>query len=102
MPFAQETSLQDVFNYIKSATRGGQLPTGLWLRVDAATLRRTPGFMQREITLNLGGAPLATSLHLIANQLDMDAVLQDDGSIVFRPHADGQAPTRGSAKKKSR
>ncbi len=84
MPFSQETPLEDVIKYIKSATSSPDtLPDGLPIYVDPAGLQEAERTLQSPITLSLENLPLATSLKLILDQLDLAFQVQKEGFIMI-------------------
>jgi hypothetical protein len=71
MPFADETPLEDVIKYIRSATVSDELPQGIPIYIDPAGLQEADKTMLSPITLNLEGLPLALTLRLALKQLDL-------------------------------
>ena len=77
MPFAQETSLEDVIKYIKSTTTGPLLPEGLPIYVDPVGLQDAERTMTSPITFDVSQVPLRTSLRLILKQLGLTYRVRD-------------------------
>lgn len=100
MPFSNETPLEDVLKYIKSATappadaKGGDAnkpaPTEaatssaeLQIYVDPVGLQEAEKTVSSPITIHLEGVPLATSLELVLRQLGLAYYVQSDGILVI-------------------
>ena len=77
MPFATETPLEDVIRYIKNATTGPGLPSGIPIYVDPVGLTEAEMTMASPITLNLEGVTLKQSLKLLLKQLDLTYTVKD-------------------------
>ena len=65
MPFANETPLEDVLKYIKTASESPQLPDGIPIYVDPAGLTEAEKTMTSPVTIDLNGVSLKTTLRLI-------------------------------------
>jgi hypothetical protein len=76
MSFADETPLEDVLKYIKSATQGPN-DTGLPIYVDPEGLTRARKTMQSPVTLDLEGVPLKTTLRLLLKQIGLTYSIKD-------------------------
>ncbi len=82
MPFANETPLEDVIKYVRSATSDEQeFPDGIPVYVDPAGLQEADKTMQSPIALNLDGLPLSYTLRLILKQLDLDYHVEPEGLL---------------------
>jgi RNA polymerase sigma factor (sigma-70 family) len=77
MPFANETTLQDVIKYIKSATISPVLPEGIPVYIDPVGLQEEEKTMESTITLSLEGVPLQVSLRLVLKQLGLTYFVKD-------------------------
>ncbi len=77
MPFAQETALEEVLNYIKSKTITLQFPEGLPIYIDPVGLTEAEKTMSTPVTCSVNGPPLRTSLSLMLRQLDMTSEIHD-------------------------
>jgi hypothetical protein len=82
MPFYQETAIEDVIRYIKSATASPQLPEGLPIYVDPVSLASANKDESSPIRLSLEGIPLRRSLKLILEQVGQSYSVQDGLLIV--------------------
>jgi hypothetical protein len=69
MSFPNETPLEDVIKYIKSATSGPGV--GLQIYVDPAALEEVDKKMTSPVHIDLEGVPLKTTLYLILKQLNL-------------------------------
>ena len=76
MSFANETPLEDVLKYIKSATQGPN-DTGIPIYVDPAGLNEAEKTMTSPVTLNVEGLPLKLTLRLVVNQLGLTYAVRD-------------------------
>ncbi|HEU5117255.1 MAG TPA: hypothetical protein VFT74_11370, partial [Isosphaeraceae bacterium] len=92
MPFANETPLEDVIKYVKSATVSQELPEGIPIYVDPAGIQEADKTMQSPITLNLEGVSLKDSLKLLLKQLDL-AYTVKDGLMTITYIASKDQPT---------
>ena len=70
MSFPNETPLEDVLKYIKSATQG-PADTGLPIYVDPIGLNEAEKTMTSPVTLDLEGVPLRITLRLLLKQLGL-------------------------------
>jgi hypothetical protein len=70
MSFANETPLEDVLKYIKSATQGPN-DTGIPIYVDPVGLAEAEKTLTSPITMDLEGVPLKTTLRLMLKQLGL-------------------------------
>jgi hypothetical protein len=76
MSFANETPLEDVLKYIKSATQGPN-DAGIPIYVDPVGLQEAEKTMTSPITLDLEGVPLKTTLKLLLKQLGLTYTVKD-------------------------
>lgn len=81
MPFANETPLEDVLKYIRSATKSDDLPKGIPIYVDPYGLLEADRTLQSPITMDLEGVPLALTLRLALKQLDLDYEVLPEGLL---------------------
>jgi tetratricopeptide (TPR) repeat protein len=77
MPFQQETPLEEVIKYIKSATISPQLPDGIPIYVDPVGLQEAEKQMSSPVTLSLEGVPLKRSLKLLLKQLELTYTVKE-------------------------
>lgn len=77
MPFGNETPLEEVIKYIKTATTGTGLEQGIPIYVDPVGLSEAEKTMASPVTLNLDGVPLKKSLKLMLSQLDLTYTVKD-------------------------
>jgi RNA polymerase sigma factor (sigma-70 family) len=83
MNFANETPLEDVLKYIKSATTG---PTGkprIPIYVDPVSLQEAEKKMTSPVTIDLEGVPLKTTLTLLLRQLGLTYKVREGVLIVI-------------------
>jgi RNA polymerase sigma factor (sigma-70 family) len=71
MPFGNETPLEDVIKYIKTATAVEGLPAGLPVFVDPNGLQLSGRTMASPIVLEMEGVPLRQTLALVLRQLEL-------------------------------
>jgi hypothetical protein len=76
MSFANETPLEDVLKYIKSATQGPK-DNGIPIYVDPVGLDEAETTMNSPVTLDLEGVPLKTTLRLLLKQLGLTYTVKD-------------------------
>ena len=77
MPFANETPLEDVIKYIRNATTGPGLDSGIPIYVDPVGLNEAEKTMASPITLSLEGVALKQSLRLLLKQLELTYTVKD-------------------------
>jgi hypothetical protein len=70
MSFANETPLEDVLKYIKSATQGPN-DTGIPIYVDPVGLNEAEKTMTSPVSLDLEGVPLRITLRLLLKQIGL-------------------------------
>jgi RNA polymerase sigma factor (sigma-70 family) len=81
MAFANETPLDHVLKYIKSATtKPGQSPIPIY--VDPLGLQQAERSLNSTVMMNLDGVPLKTSLRLILKQLGLAYCIRDGVLII--------------------
>jgi hypothetical protein len=76
MSFANETALEDVLKYIKSATQGPN-DTGIPIYVDPVGLNEAQKTMTSPVSLDLEGVPLWITLRLVLKQLGLTYDVKD-------------------------
>jgi len=91
MSFANETPLEDVLKYIKSATQGPN-DTGIPIYVDPVGLNEAEKTMASQVTLDLEGVPLKTTLRLLLKQLGLTYTVKD-GLLTITSESSEDQPT---------
>ncbi len=91
MTFANETPLEDVLKYIKSATQGPN-DTGIPIYVDPVGLQEAEKTMTSPVTLDLEGVPLKTTLRLLLKQLGLTYTVKD-GLLTITSESSEDQPT---------
>ena len=91
MSFANETPLEDVLKYIKSATQGPN-DSGIPIYVDPVGLQEAEKTMTSPITLDLEGVPLKTTLRLMLKQLGLTYTVKD-GLLTITSESSDDQPT---------
>jgi hypothetical protein len=91
MSFANETPLEDVLKYIKSATQGPN-DTGIAIYVDPVGLNEAEKTLTSPVTLDLEGVPLKTTLRLLLKQLGMTYTVKD-GLLTITSESSEDQPT---------
>src|SRR5262249_43264094 len=76
MAFANETPLEDVLKYIKAASAGPN-DTGIPIYVAPAGLQEAGKTMTARVSLDVEGAPLKDSLHMLLRPLGLDFWVAD-------------------------
>jgi hypothetical protein len=76
MSFANETPLEDVLKYIKSATQGPN-DTGIPIYVDPLGLNEVEKTMTSPVTIDLEGVPLRITLRLLLKQLGLGCTIEE-------------------------
>jgi hypothetical protein len=82
MSFPNETPLEDVLKYIKSATAGPD-DTGIPIYVDPAGLDEAKTTVTAPVTLDIEGAPLKQSLRTLLRPLGLDYRVQRNGLLAI-------------------
>jgi len=80
MSFAKETPLDDILQYIKTATKAPGMPNGIPIYVDPVGLQEAEKSLTSTVTIDLEGVPLRRTLQLVLKQLGLH-YLVDDGMI---------------------
>ena len=91
MNFANETPLEDVLKYIKSATQGPN-DSGIPIYVDPVGLQEAEKTLTSPITLDLEGVPLKTTLRLMLKQLGLTYTVKD-GLLTITSESSQDQPT---------
>jgi tetratricopeptide (TPR) repeat protein len=91
MSFANETPLEDVLKYIKSATQGLN-DNGIPIYVDPVGLNEAEKTMTSPVTLDLEGVPLKTTLRLLLKQLGLTYTVKD-GLLTITSESSEDQPT---------
>ena len=91
MSFANETPLEDVLKYIKSATQGPN-DTGIPIYVDPVGLNEAEKTLTSPVTLDLEGVPLKTTLRLLLKQLGLTYTVKD-GLLTITSESSEDQPT---------
>jgi hypothetical protein len=91
MNFANETPLEDVLKYIKSATQGPN-DSGIPIYVDPVGLQEAEKTLTSPITLDLEGVPLKTTLRLLLKQLGLTYTVKD-GLLTITSASSEDQPT---------
>jgi RNA polymerase sigma factor (sigma-70 family) len=79
MPFARETTLEDIIKYIKASTQSPDLEDGIPIYLDLPKPRQED-LLKGVVTMSLKNVPLKTTLRLMLKQLDL-AYLVKDGLV---------------------
>jgi RNA polymerase sigma factor (sigma-70 family) len=91
MSFANETPLEDVLKYIKSATQSRN-DTGIPIYVDPVGLNEAEKTMTSPVQLDLEGVPLKTTLRLLLKQLGLTYWVKD-GLLMITSESSEDSPT---------
>jgi tetratricopeptide (TPR) repeat protein len=91
MAFPNETPLEDVLKYIRSATQGPN-DTGIPIYVDPVGLNEAEKTMTSPVTLDLEGVPLKTTLRLLLKQLGLTYTVKD-GLLTITSESSEDQPT---------
>ena len=91
MSFANETPLEDVLKYIKSATQGPN-DTGIPIYVDPVGLNEAEKTLTSPVTLDLEGVPLKTTLRLLLKQLGLTYTVKS-GLLTITSESSEDQPT---------
>jgi hypothetical protein len=76
MKFPDETPLEDLLKYVKSATVGPN-DNGIPIYVDPVGLQEAHKTMTSPVTIDLEGVPLGTTLHFVLKQLGLIYEVKD-------------------------
>jgi hypothetical protein len=93
MPFAEETPLEDVIKHIKSSTASKDLPDGLPVYIHPIGLQEAEKTVTSPVRFAVEGVPLATSLKLMLEQLELTYRVHPDGFVII----DAQESPRSQA-----
>jgi len=90
--FPTETPLEDVLKYIKLNTQSEELdlPQGIPIYVDPVGLQEADKTLTSQVTLDLEGIPLKTSLRLILKQLGLTYTVKDGLMTITNSNSDDQ------------
>lgn len=77
LPFPRATPLEDVLRYIKQATAGPTLPSGILIYIDSIGLDEVGKTESSPVKINVEGVPLRTSLDLLLAQLNLSYRIRD-------------------------
>jgi hypothetical protein len=85
MMFPQETPLEDVIKYIRSATAEAKdnKGSGLQFYIDPVGLQEAERTITSPVTIELDGLPLSTTLELMLKQLGLVYTVQKDGLVII-------------------
>lgn len=97
MPFTDETPLGDVLRYIQSATQSPDLAQGIQFYVDPNSLLEAGHTLESSVTLNLEGIPLATTLDLMLQQLDLGYTVRPEGYVLVTYRGSDELPANPAA-----
>ncbi len=99
MSFPNETPLEDVVKYIKSATteKGDDDDHGLAVYIDPIGLQEAEKTPTSPVRIDLEDVPLSTSLELLLKQLGMKFYVQKDGIVVITSESNEDAPVEADA-----
>jgi hypothetical protein len=98
MPFSNDTPLEDVLKYIRSATAGkekGDDPIQIY--VDPVGLQEAEKTEQSPVKLSMENIPLSTSLGLLLKQLGLAYHVQKDGLLVITSRDSDDRPIEPTA-----
>jgi RNA polymerase sigma factor (sigma-70 family) len=84
MNFANETTLEDIVNYIREASRTKGQPA-IPIYVDPAGLAEAEKTLQSPVVIDLEGVPLKTTLRLLLKQLGLAYCVKDGLLIISSP-----------------
>lgn len=88
MPFPNETPLEEVLKYIRTATMGEKMQNGIPIYVDPKGLEDVEKTMASPITFQMEDVKLKTSLRLILKQLGLGYYLREGMVIVTSTNSD--------------
>jgi hypothetical protein len=91
MSFANETPLEDVLKYVRSATQGPN-DAGIPIYVDPVGLQEAEKTLQSPIQLDLEGVPLKTTLRLLLKQLGLTYTVKE-GLLTITSESSEDQPT---------
>ena len=85
IPFATETPLEDVLDYLRQSTAGPDMATGIPIYVDPVGLQEIEATPLSPIVMTLDGVPLRTTLRLMLRQLGLSYTVLDGVLIISTP-----------------
>ncbi len=91
MSFSNETPLEDVLKYIKSATQGPN-DSGIPIYVDPVGLQEAEKTTTSPVTIDLEGVPLKTTLRLLLRQLGLTYTVKN-GLLTITSESSEDQPT---------
>jgi len=91
MSFANETPLEDVLKYIRSASQGPN-DSGIPIYVDPVSLQEVERTLQSPVQLDLEGVPLKTTLRLLLKQLGLTYTVKN-GVVMITSEDSKDQPT---------
>jgi len=77
MNFVNETPLEDLLKYVKSATKSSEFPKGIPVYVNPIGLQEAEKTMTTPVTIDLDGVPLKRTLHLALSQIGLCYHVED-------------------------
>jgi|GEM_PF-2431301 len=80
--FPNETPLEDVIKYLKSATQSPK-EKGISIYVDPVSLQEAEKTMTSPVTIDLEDVPISLGLELILKQLGLTFTVQQDGVVMI-------------------
>ena len=83
LPFRRDTPLEDVIQYIKTATAAPDCPRGLSIYVDPIGLQEAEKTEQSPVRIDLKGVALETGLRMMLAQLGLVAYVDKEGILVI-------------------
>ena len=86
MNFSNDTPISDALKYIKEATKGAGLPSGIPIYVDPVGLQNADKTMADTVTMVLEDTPLKHTLRLMLGQLSLRYMVKD-GLLVVTSNA---------------
>jgi hypothetical protein len=89
MSFPNETPLEDVLKYIKSATQGAN-DSGIPIYVDPLGLQEADKTLTSPVSLDLEGVPLKTTLRLMLKQLGLTYTVKDGFLMITSQESEDQ------------
>jgi hypothetical protein len=89
MSFANETPLDDILKYIKSATTTPSF-TGIPIYVDPIGLQEAEKSLTSTVTIDLEGVPLKTTLKLLLKQLGLTYTVKDGFLMITSKESEDQ------------
>jgi hypothetical protein len=100
MKFPNETPLEYVIKYIKTATKSPEAPNGVAVYVDPVGLQEAEKTMTSPVQMDLEGVPLRRTLQLLLAQLGLFYTVED-GMIFITAQSSEQTPLEPSVRRPS-